>query len=52
MANGKRTVWVPLDEDLAAELQARLGPVSSAVNDVVRTELSRRRGLSAGLEIR
>jgi hypothetical protein len=43
MANGKRTVWVPLDHDLAAALRARTdAPISAQVNEAVRHELSRR----------
>ena len=36
MANIKRTVWIPLDEDLAAALNASGRPLCSLVNDVVR----------------
>jgi uncharacterized protein (DUF4415 family) len=41
MAEGKRTVWISLDKELAAELKARGDALSSVVNDVLRTELSR-----------
>lgn len=43
MANGKRTIWVSLDHDLAAALRAQGdAPLSAQVNDAVRHELSRR----------
>ncbi len=44
MANGKRTVWISLDQELAAALQAQGGdPLAAQVNDAVRNELSRRK---------
>lgn len=36
-------MWISLEEDLAAELRASDESLALAVNDVVRTELSRRR---------
>ncbi|MDH4364272.1 MAG: hypothetical protein OEY41_15700 [Acidimicrobiia bacterium] len=41
MEKPKRTIWIPLDADLASELAARGGVLSLQVNQAVRNELSR-----------
>jgi uncharacterized protein (DUF4415 family) len=43
VAREKRTIWVSLDQDLAAALQARGESLSSQVNEAVRNELTRHR---------
>ncbi|MEZ5410251.1 MAG: hypothetical protein R2761_19630 [Acidimicrobiales bacterium] len=41
MEKPKRTIWIPLDADLASELAARGGVLSLQVNQAVRNELRR-----------
>jgi hypothetical protein len=41
MEKRKRTIWIPLDVDLASRLEARGGPLSSQVDEAVRNELTR-----------
>jgi hypothetical protein len=40
MAKRKRTIWIPLDVDLASKLEARGEPLSSQVDRAVRSQLT------------
>ena len=41
MGKPKRTIWIPLDADLATALQQRGGLLSLQVDQAVRNELTR-----------
>lgn len=41
MGKPKRTIWIPLDADLATALAARGGVLSRQVDQAVRNELTR-----------